>query len=252
VSTGGPDLFVVCKNCGSEVSPYITECPYCGTRLRKRAPKIDRNGRISERTSRRPQAPSLPRLRRGEIPGIRHESHPYATGLLVLLGVVGTLIWRTTLFNPLNLIIFGNPGADWWKPFTAPFVYDNTGYAVLTMLVIAIYGWLVERRHGPVMVIALALIGGAGGVGLAGVVNQTSVYMGGNGAALALLCAWAVPDLGLLLRKHDFDGDLLGTAVLAAVIALMPLAEPTASWIADGVGIVSGLALGQLLRRIHH
>ena len=25
-----PDLFVVYKNCGSEVSPYITECPYCG------------------------------------------------------------------------------------------------------------------------------------------------------------------------------------------------------------------------------
>ena len=37
-----PDLFVVCKNCQAEVSPYITECPYCGTRLRKRAPKIDR------------------------------------------------------------------------------------------------------------------------------------------------------------------------------------------------------------------
>ena len=40
---GAPDLFVVCKNCGSEVSPYITECPYCGTRLRKRAPKIERD-----------------------------------------------------------------------------------------------------------------------------------------------------------------------------------------------------------------
>src|SRR6187431_1121271 len=34
------DLNVVCKNCGSEVSPYITECPYCGQRLRKRAPKL--------------------------------------------------------------------------------------------------------------------------------------------------------------------------------------------------------------------
>ena len=43
-----PDLFVVCKNCGSEVSPYITECPYCGTRLRKRAPKIERDGTVSE------------------------------------------------------------------------------------------------------------------------------------------------------------------------------------------------------------
>ena len=25
--SSGADLFVVCKQCGSEVSPYITECP---------------------------------------------------------------------------------------------------------------------------------------------------------------------------------------------------------------------------------
>src|ERR1700691_2619782 len=99
VSTGGPDLFVVCKNCGSEVSPYITECPYCGTRLRKRAPKIDRDGRITERASRRPTATSLTRLRRGEIPAIRPERHPYATLVLVALGIVGCLIWRTSVIS---------------------------------------------------------------------------------------------------------------------------------------------------------
>jgi membrane associated rhomboid family serine protease len=250
VSAGGPDLFVVCKNCGSEVSPYITECPYCGTRLRKRAPKLDRNGRISERT-RRPLTPSLSRLRRGEIPGIRHESHPYATSVLVLLGVAGTLIWRTTI-NGLNLVILGHPGHQWWRVFTAPFIYNNSGYAVLTLLVIAIYGWLMERRHGPVVVIFLVLVGGAGGLGLAGLASSTGMYMGANGAALALLCAWVVPDLALLARKQDYDGDLLGTAVFAAVIALMPLAEPAASWVATGVGLVAGLSMGQLLRLIHH
>ena len=41
---GTPELSVVCRNCGSEVSPYVTECPYCGTRLRKRAPKLEREG----------------------------------------------------------------------------------------------------------------------------------------------------------------------------------------------------------------
>ena len=44
-----PDLFVVCKNCGSEVSPYVTECPYCGQRVRKRAPKLDRTARPRRR-----------------------------------------------------------------------------------------------------------------------------------------------------------------------------------------------------------
>src|SRR3954447_5308451 len=39
-----PELSVVCKSCGSEVSPYVTECPYWGTRLRKRAPKLERVG----------------------------------------------------------------------------------------------------------------------------------------------------------------------------------------------------------------
>ena len=38
------ELSVICKNCGSEVSPYVTECPYCGARLRKRAPKLERRG----------------------------------------------------------------------------------------------------------------------------------------------------------------------------------------------------------------
>ena len=52
----GPDLFVVCKSCGREVSPYITECPYCGNRLRKRAPKLERGGT--------PKPPKPPRKRR--------------------------------------------------------------------------------------------------------------------------------------------------------------------------------------------
>ncbi|KAA0269287.1 MAG: zinc-ribbon domain-containing protein, partial [Acidobacteria bacterium] len=39
-----PELSVVCRSCGSEVSPYVTECPYCGHRLRKRAPRLEREG----------------------------------------------------------------------------------------------------------------------------------------------------------------------------------------------------------------
>ncbi|HZU40710.1 MAG TPA: hypothetical protein VE992_06645, partial [Solirubrobacteraceae bacterium] len=147
MSTGGPDLFVICKSCGSEVSPYITECPYCGSRLRKRAPKIDRDGRVSERR-RRPAAPSLPRLRRGEIPGIRGEHRPYGTAVLVLLGLAGCLLWRSGLVDRTQVAIFGQPGHDWWRLFTAPFVYTNTGYAFVALCAIALYGWLLERRHG--------------------------------------------------------------------------------------------------------
>jgi hypothetical protein len=53
------------------------------------------------------------------------------------------------------------------------------------------------------------------------------------------------------VRKHDYDGDLIGTAVLAAVMALMPVATLDASWIVAGVGAGAGLILGYLLARIH-
>jgi hypothetical protein len=87
-----PDLFVVCKNCGSEVSPYVTECPYCGQRVRKRAPKIDRSSG-EPTTKRRRRARKLPRLRAEEIAGIAPETRPYATGALLLACVVGMLLY---------------------------------------------------------------------------------------------------------------------------------------------------------------
>lgn len=250
MSAGGPDLFVICKNCGSEVSPYITECPYCGNRLRKRAPKLDRQGRITERIGRRSPSPSLPRLRRGEIPGIRHDAHPYATVLLVILGVIGCLIWRTGVVSLQSLVVYGHLDSQWWRTFSSPFIYTNSGYAFVALGIVGLYGTLMERRHGPIMVVALFLIGGVGGLAIAGIATPDPI-LGGNGAALALLAAWLVPDLRRLARKEDFDGDLVGTAVLAVTMILMPLATPEASWVASGVGAAAGLVLGYLLAKIH-
>ncbi|HET9720286.1 MAG TPA: rhomboid family intramembrane serine protease, partial [Solirubrobacteraceae bacterium] len=188
MSTGGPDLFVICKSCGSEVSPYITECPYCGNRLRKRAPKLDRQGRITERLNRRPPTSALPRLRRGEIPGIRPESRPTGALLLVILGIVGCLVWRTQAVSLAEVGAYAPLRYHWWRMFTAPFVYDNTGYAFVALSAIALYGVLLERRHGPLPGLLAFLLGGAGGAALsAHFTNQFVV--GGNGAALALLVA---------------------------------------------------------------
>jgi membrane associated rhomboid family serine protease len=246
----GPDVFVICKSCGSEVSPYITECPYCGNRLRKRAPKLDREGRPTQKRRRRPPTPSLPRLRSGEIPGIRAESRPYATMGLVAAGIVGCLLWRTSLVDLDQLAIVGQPANHWWRLITAPFVYDNTGYAFAALVTIALYGWLLERRHGPLPVLALFAIGGVGGMAATAAVYAEPVALGGNGAALALLCAWVVPDLRSLRAREEIEGDLLGTLAIGVVVALMPLVAEHASWVADGVGVLGGLAFGSALARI--
>ena len=253
---GTPDLFVVCKSCGSQVSPYITECPYCGNRLRKRAPKIERDGTVSEprkarkaRKARKPAVPRLSRFRSGEIPGIRGEltARPYATIVLVVLSLFGYL-----LLFPVALADIGvsRPiDGQWWRVATSPFLYGSIWYELAAVTAIAVFGWLLERRHGPLVVLALFALCGMGGIALAVAVDPTPLAIGGNGAALGLLCAWAVPDLIARSRGEEYDGDLLGAAVWAAVLLLMPLAVEEASAIAGFAGGAAGLLVGLVLAR---
>jgi membrane associated rhomboid family serine protease len=254
VTSGGPDLFVICKSCGSEVSPYITECPYCGSRLRKRAPKLGRDGRPAEkerrRARRRSPAPSLGPLRRGEIPGIRADGRPYATIALVSASLVLFVLLRADVVSLLDVAIFGRPEGEWWHVATAPFAYENSGYAFVALFAIALFGWLVERRHGPVVVALLFLLGGAGGMAVAALADTFPTALGGNGAALALLVAWAIPDLRDTRRGREIDGDLLGAAVFAVVLLLLPVAVEWADALAGVTGLVVGAALGYPLARL--
>jgi hypothetical protein len=251
VSTGGQELFVVCKSCGSEVSSYITECPYCGNRLRKRAPKLDRGGQPTRRKPRRTPPPLLTRLQRNEIPGIRGDSRPYATLVLLAAGFVGTLLWRTNLGQTGNkLEIHGKLGSHWWRVFTAVFVYDNTGYAFMALASIGLFGWLLERRHGALAVVGLFLVGGAGGLAAAALLYTAPYALGAEGGALALLVAWVLPDLLTLRSGEEVDGDLVAVAAIAAVLLLMPLAAPGATWVSAGVGVAAGLIIGAPLARM--
>jgi membrane associated rhomboid family serine protease len=242
----GPDLFVVCKNCGAEVSPYITECPYCGTRLRKRAPKIERDGTISEPRVRRSRRARPARER--HIPGIAtpgYGSRPWATIALVALsmGMWVALLWIAD-FEVVPFDVAGHPE----KLLYGVFAYFNGWYQLACLLAIGLYGWLLERRHGPVPVVLLFLLGGVGG--LAAAVEADGPSVGANGAALALLSAWAVRDALAARRGEAYEGDLLGTAVISAVVFLMPAFLPQASWVAAGVGILVGTLGGLVLARM--
>lgn len=251
MTSGGPDLFVICKNCGSEVSPYITECPYCGSRLRKRAPKLDRDGRPAEKDRRRrPPSPSLGPLRRGEIPGIRPDGRPYATIALVLASLVLLVLVRADVVGLGDVAVIGPLDRNTWQVFTAPFAYDSSGYAFVTLFAIALFGWLVERRHGPIVVALLFLAGGAGGMAVVAALETFPLALGGNGAALALLVAWAIPDLRDVRRGRDVDGDLLGAGVFGLVLLLLPVAVEWADPLAGATGVVAGAALGYPLARI--
>jgi membrane associated rhomboid family serine protease len=258
----GPDLFVVCKSCGSEVSPYITECPYCGTRLRKRAPKLDRGGTP---TPPRRSRPRLAPLRPGEIPGIRPDRRPYVTIALVVASVVITLIGlvginlvaddqvglgAATLSAWGQLALGGPLDGDWWRVVTTQFVYDSTGYEVAALAAIMLFGSLLERRHGWWAPLLLFVVGGGAGMALVVALDEPAIAIGGNAAALAMLAAWAMRDvLGRRAGRED-ESDLLGVLAIAALLVCLPIAVEGANSLAGLGGGVAGIVLGLGLARL--
>ncbi len=250
-----PDLFVVCRNCGSEVSPYVTECPYCGQRVRKRAPKIDRSGGEPQPKKRRRRRPTLPRLRAEEIAGIAPDTRPYATFALLLACVLSILLFQAD--DTVDLGYLGVPIAEEvWRFFAAPFLFaDQVGYAFVSLVAVGIFGTLLERRFGALPVIAIFVLSGAAGMALVAyaetppLFTNTEVFaaFGANGAALGLLCAWLVDDRLAARRGEERENDLLGVYVIAIALLLLSLAEEAANIGAAVGGAVVGTLLGLAL-----
>ena len=232
--SSGPDLFVVCKQCGSEVSPYITECPYCGHRLRRRAPELPRVksrgpaaravGCACARSGACPRVrapPSRSPARARALEYLRVDSPPYATIALVAAGCAGWVLvrcgWRgpcRVRHAPARLSFRSHRGplhGDWWKLFTSQFAYVNGLYAFVALLAVAIFGWLLERRRGPASC-SRVFLGGGGDRGAGG--ERRLLPSRSSAAATArrsrLLAAWAVPDLEDARRGRYYEGDLLG------------------------------------------
>jgi hypothetical protein len=246
-----PELFVVCKNCRSQVSPYITECPYCGQRLRKRAPKIERDRGERKSAGRRAARPSLGPLRTGEIPGIRGDelARPWATIALV---AVGLLWWLAAL--PLRdeaVAWVLDPLGEWWGVLLAPFLVFDGWYQFASLGAVGLFGWLLERRHGPLVVLAVWLLAASGGMAIVKAGDPDAYAIGPSGGALGLLCAWAVPILLARRRgRGDDDADMIGAGVVFALLALMPLAVEEVSAIATASGVVIGAFCGLVLARL--
>jgi membrane associated rhomboid family serine protease len=256
-----PDLFVVCKNCGSEVSPYVTECPYCGQRVRKRAPKIDRSGGEPSQKRRR-RTKKLPRLRAEEIAGIAPDTRPYATVSLIAVSVVLSLVYVADRTRDLGYL--GVPGDlvandEIWRWFVTPFFHgDELGYAFVALVAVALFGTLLERRFGAVPVVLIFVLAGGAGSALAAVLETPPLLsdapiwpvMGANGAALGLLCAWLVDDRLAARRGEDRENDLLGVYIIAAVLVLLSLTTEEANIAAAVGGALAGSVMGLLLPRL--
>jgi membrane associated rhomboid family serine protease len=241
------ELSVICKNCGSEVSPYVTECPYCGARLRKRAPKLERRGDgLEPKPRRRPRGGFL----RIKLPAraAAGPRRPYATlaavlgsAVLLLVGVAsgGSLISIGGLTVPL--------GGEWWRYLTASFAYVDVGYLFVVAVALVVFGIGVERRLGSIATGLLLLASGSLGMlaagGIADAQGDIAVIGGGNAMALGILAAWFVLRRAEAGSAVDQDYDPIGVAVAAAVLLALPIFESTADVFAGlAGGVVGGIA----------
>ena len=239
------ELSVICKNCGSEVSPYVTECPYCGTRLRKRAPKLERrDGALEAQRPRRRR----PWPRRRPSSGAPRPFRPYTT-LAIILGSAILLLIQKASGDPLST--FGGlliPLEDqWWRLFTAPFAYVDVGYLFVVAIGLAIFATAVERRLGSVptalLLVACGALGMLAASGVANAQDDFAVISGGNGMALGAVAAWFAIRRAEAHGAIDQEYDTIGVVVAAAVLIALPLFAPTADLVAGlAGGVVGGLA----------
>ncbi len=256
VSEAGPELSVICKSCGSEVSPYVTECPYCGTRLRKRAPKLERvAGEVRVREDRRERRRRKAAERRGRLAERREAAEeltlrPLVTWAALIGPSVLMIVERASNLGVYDLgAIVGPVGDEWWRYFAAPFVYDDVGYLFACGLAIAIFLPPIERRVGSVA--ALFLVLGTGALGMLAADGLDSsfgdgiaVAAGGNGIALGALAAYVV--LRDAERRADptEEYDRIAVAVAAIVLLALPLVEDFASVWAGLAGGLVGAGCG--------
>ena len=238
----------------------MTECPYCGTRLRKRAPKLELRGdELTPRESRRTRRRNA-RAQRVERLGER----PYAVIAAILIPAV-LLIVRVASpsLNAYDLgAIVGPVQNDWWRYLVAPFVYPDVGYLFVASVGIAIFGMAVEQRLGLIpTIILMVACGGLGMLAADGIEtafassNDVLLAAGGNGIALGLLSAWGVMRAAEVRDHPDEDVELIGAAVAAAVLILLPLVDDYANVFAGLAGALVGAGCGlaaAMTRRERH
>ena len=240
------DLFVICQSCGAEVSKYVTECPYCGERIQKRAPKIAR-GQIAAGGP-KPKRQRRPRRRRGSS-SRAWPQRPIVSILLAAACAVGAILIVPGVLSVTDVGIVGQLSGQWWRLVTATFFASNLWYAAAVIVAVALFGGLIERRHGPLVAAAAFMICAVGGNAAAAGLESVPLAVGGNAAALGLIGAWAVAPVLETRRGEKPDADLIGAAVCAAVLLLMPLAVVEASSTAGAAGLVLGLLIGAAMAR---
>ena len=76
------------------------------------------------------------------------------------------IIFKADLVSLSKLPVNGPIGQEWWRVFTTQFTFISGLYMFGALAAVGVFGWLLERRYGPAVVIALFLACGGAGAAL--------------------------------------------------------------------------------------
>jgi hypothetical protein len=281
---GAAELFTVCRSCGQQVSSFVTECPYCGTRLRQRAPRLDRKDGDLEALLRAPAAepdrtlrpvegeddnvvPLKPRRRRplsargtkrttprrptaertpkrGRLAGLGSDGRPWATILIVVLSMISLPLQG--FVDPNDLVL--RDGAPAWHALTGALTYvtGTTWHALAVLTTFGVFGWLWERRAGVVGALVVLLAFALAGVGGLLADQALDANPASAGAAGAAV-ALATAWIVTEVRARARKESIDGDLAGAAVLLLVPVATTIITPTAAPVGLAIGVLLGGLM-----
>lgn len=279
---GQAELFTVCSSCGQQVSTFVTECPYCGTRLQKRAPRLDRKdgdleallrlptlepdrtlretdaeddvvvplkrGRRTLGRGRVPKSSTARPRKPGRRPRTRKASSSYATegtAYATFAIVLLALIGLPVeqLLSTNDLALF--QGSEAWRAVTGALTYGNTWNALAVLTTFGVFGWLWERRAGLVgtILVVVAFLGaGVGGLLLDRAVGSDPLVLYFGSAGAAVALATAW--IVCEIRARRANESLDGDLAGAVVLLLVPIATTALTADTVPVSIALGLAVG--------
>jgi hypothetical protein len=281
---GAAELFTVCRSCGQQVSSFVTECPYCGTRLRQRAPRLDRKDGdleallrapaaepdrtlqpvegeddnvvplktrrrrpLSARGTKRttPRRPTTERTpKRGRLAGLGSDGRPWVTIAIVVLSMISLPLQGFVSADDLVL----HEGAPAWQALTGALTYvtGTTWHALAVLTTFGVFGWLWERRAGLVGALVVLVAFAVGGVGgvLADQALGTDVASAGAAGAAIAL---ATAWIVTEIRARARKESIDGDLAGASVLLLVPVATTIITPTAAPVGLVIGVLLGGLM-----
>jgi len=233
---------IICPSCSAEVSPYVTECPYCGKRVQKRAPKLGSAEPPKKKKKREPKT------RRG-IPRIElSDGRLLAVPALVAVAVALSVLVRAGVVKSTTVGVIGHLNGDWAKLLTAPFANSNVAYGFVVLVAFAIFGSQIEKKFssGALAVIMIWLVSGALGAWLSA---ETLIVFAAGALAPAIAVTVACGMSAVEDRRDGGDADLAGPGVVLAVLLLMPPLVVGATWMEVLAGAIVGVGAGSAIVR---